>query len=160
MEEIRPIPGRPNYYATRDGRILSKKREEDCFLKLVPRFNKLTVTLFFDHIMKCEFVNRLVLSAFEGYPTDPWLCYANHKDGDPMNCNLDNLEWLICETTEDYDPEKSHRRGVLKPSVVRDRMTEAKLHQSDETKRKVQEGRRRYFNDKKRRETEGKTTTV
>lgn len=159
MEDIKQIPGRPNYYATRDGRILSKKREEDCYLKLVPRFNKLTVTLFYDHMMRCEFVNRLVLEAFVGFPADPWLCFANHKDGDPMNCSLDNLEWLVAETTEDYDPEKSHRKGVLRPDAVKKRMTEAKYHQSEETKRKIQESRKRYY-DKKRREKEGTPATV
>jgi hypothetical protein len=78
-------------------------------------------------------LNRIVLETFRGYPADPWLCVAHHLDGDRTNCRLDNLEWVVCETTAEYDPQKSHRRGVLKPDFTKDRMTEAKLHQSRET---------------------------
>lgn len=81
-------------------------------------------------------LNRLVLESFVGYPADPWLCVAHHKDGDRDNCELDNLEWYVCETTAEYDPAVSTRRGVLKPDFTKDRMSETKCHQSPETIKK------------------------
>ena len=53
------------------------------------------------------------------------------------DCRLDNLEWNICDTTDEYDPEVSHRRGVLKPEETKKRMTEAKYKQGQETIRKA-----------------------
>lgn len=157
--EIRPIPGKPLYYATSDGQILSKKRNKEAYLKQVLRFNKATVVLFYDRMMKTEFVNRLVLSAFVGYPADPWLCFAHNIDGNPENNSLDNLEWLIAETTEDYNPEISHRKGVLRPDEIKSKMTEAKYHQTEDTKRKIQESRKRTY-EQKRREKERTTGGV
>ena len=59
-----------------------------------------------------------------------------------MDCRLENLEWVICETTEEYDPTKSKRRGVKKPDFTREKMTEAKLKQSRETIQKAIDSRR------------------
>jgi hypothetical protein len=81
-------------------------------------------------------LNRLVLETFVGYPAEPWLCVVRHKDGDRMNCELDNLEWYICETTDEYDPSKSLRKGVLKPDFTKEKMGYSKMHQSKETIRK------------------------
>lgn len=156
MEDIREIPGRKNYFATRDGKILSKKRKEDAYLTQHMRFNKAVVVLYYDHMMRAEFVNRLILSAFVGFPADPWLCFAHNINGDPQDNRLENLEWLVAETTDEYDPAVSHRKGVLRPDAIKSKMTDAKLNQSDETKRKVREGRKRYFDRK--RAAEKRTT--
>ena len=101
------------------------------------RLGYLVVMLWNNNKLTQFYVSRLVLEVFRGYPTDPWLCYAHHKNGNLNDCRLDNLEWNICETTDEYDPEVSHRRGVLKPEETKKRMTEAKYKQGQETIRKA-----------------------
>lgn len=137
MEEIwRPVEGYPKYYVSNLGRVKSLKRFEPVIMARGK--NKLgytTVSLWNSEKKRLDIIHlsRIVLAAFRGYPADPWLCYANHIDGDLENCSLDNLEWEVCETTEEYNPEVSHRKGVLKPKSTKERMTEAKFHQSKET---------------------------
>ena len=137
-EVFKPINGYPGYYVSNLGRVKSEKRKNPIFLSQTKsRLGYVVVQV----ISKCKsitmHVSRLVLEAFVGFPADPWLCYAHHKDGDLSNCCIDNLEWIVCETTEEYDPEVSHRRGVLKPDTTKDRMTAAKYCQSRETIQKI-----------------------
>lgn len=143
-EVFKPINGYPGYFVSNLGRVRSDKRKTPIYMSI----NKSRLGYMLVEIMqKCRpitlYVSRLVLEAFEGYPADPWLCYAHHKDGDLTNCCLDNLEWIICETTEEYDPQKSHRRGVLKPDTTKERMVEGKYNQSRETIQKIVEARTR-----------------
>lgn len=139
-----PIKDYPGYYVSNKGNVMSKKRTETKLLaQRQSRLGYQLVVLCKNSRMASIQVNRLVLAAFEGYPADPWLCVAYHKDGNLQNCRLDNLEWMICETTDEYDPEISHRRGVLKPEPTKDRMSLAKYNQSEETIRKQMESRAR-----------------
>lgn len=110
--ECRPIPGWEGYYeASVDGRIWSVER-------LVPvrregwsprrihsremrqhRINggRLRVTLTKDNSVTGRgwFVHRLVLMAF--CPRDDMASLqVNHKDGNPSNNRLENLEWCTC----------------------------------------------------------------
>lgn len=139
VEEIfKPIEGYPGYYVSNLGRVQSRKRKDYIFLSMTKsRLGYKIVQV----VNRCNpitlYVARLVLAAFVGYPADPWLCYAHHKDGDLENCDIENLEWIVCETTAEYNPEKSHRRGVLKPDTTKSRMTESKLNQSQETIQKI-----------------------
>lgn len=143
IEEVfRPIEGYPGYYVSNLGRVQSRKRKEPIFLARVQ--SRLGYTIV-QVVNRCNpitlYVARLVLAAFVGYPADPWLCYAHHKDGDLENCCIDNLEWIVCETTDEYDPTVSHRRGVLKPDTTKARMSEAKYKQSKETIQKIIQAR-------------------
>lgn len=135
MEEVfKPIKGYPGYYVSNLGRVKSEKRDETKIMaKYTTSAGYAAAALFQGKKMRIIQLNRIVLETFRGYPADPWLCVAHHLDGDRTNCRLDNLEWVVCETTADYDPQKSHRRGVLKPDFTKDRMTEAKYHQSRES---------------------------
>lgn len=133
-EEYRPIDGFPGYYISNRGNVMSIKRKEPILIaQMKSRLGYKIVMLWGDKKLSTLYVARLVLAAFEGYPTEPWLCYAHHKNGDINDCRLENLEWVICETTDEYDPKKSHRKGVLKPKTTHDRMSEAKQKQSKHT---------------------------
>lgn len=137
-EVFKPIPGFPGYYVSNLGRIKSMKRKEPIIMSTHnTRLGYLVVMLWNNNKLTQFYVSRLVLEVFRGYPTDPWLCYAHHKNGNLNDCRLENLEWNICETTDEYDPEVSHRRGVLKPDETKKRMTEAKYKQGQETIRKA-----------------------
>ena len=137
-EEFRPIEGDPGYLVSNMGRILSLKRREPVLLSIRQNRTGYAEGEVFSH-GKVRFINigREVLAAFRGYPADPWLCVVKHVNGDLMDCRLDNLEWVICETDETYDPELSKRKGVLKPEHTKDRMSDAKCNQSAETIRKA-----------------------
>ena len=143
VEEYRRIKDFPDYLVSNLGNIKSTKRGGRIMSYSITRYGYKVVIVCANNKMNTLYVAREVLAAFKGYPADPWLCIARNIDGDRLNCNLDNLEWLVCETTEEYDPSKSHRRGVLKPGETKSRMTEAKYNQSEETKLKQVESRRR-----------------
>lgn len=135
MQEIfKPIDGYLGYYVSNMGRVLSKKRIEPIILSTHKmRLGYNTVQMWNKNKLDTLYISRLVLAAFEGYPAEPWLCYAHHKNGNLDDCRLENLEWIVCETTDEYDPKVSHRRGVLKPDLTKEKMTLAKLNQSKDT---------------------------
>ena len=139
MEEIfKPINGFPGYFVSNMGRVQSRKRYEPIFLSICrSRLGYPIVQLWQGMKLTTIYLGRLVLETFVGFPAEPWLCYAHNKNGDINDCRLENLEWLICETTDEYDPKVSHKKGVLKPKATKDRMTAAKYKQSNETIQKA-----------------------
>lgn len=145
MEEIfKPIQGFQGYFISNYGRVKSAKRKNEVILTLQKsRLGFVIVMIYQGDRLVTLYVSRLVLEAFKGYPTDPWLCVAHNKDGDLSNNRLDNLEWLICSTNEEYDPEKSHKKGVLRPDETKARMTAAKFRQSRDTIEKAIISRRK-----------------
>lgn len=150
MEEIRPtkIPG---YEISSEGRVFSTKtgeRKELSSFKNMKTGQRMVMLSYRGKSM-VKYVSRLVAEAFIGFPSEDHLCVVYNINGDKMDCRLSNLEVVICETTEDYDPAKSKRRGVLRPSETLKRMSEAKCHQSPETIRKQAESRRRTCNERK-----------
>ncbi len=149
-EEFRPIVGHPGYYVSNLGRVKSKKYEKERILSNTLSRHGYRLVQLVEHCKPIfHQVGRLVLESFVGFPADPWLCYVHHKNGDLSDCTLDNMEWVICETTKDYDPEKSHRRGVLKPDTTKARMTEAKCNQSRETIDKITKARQQTMLNKR-----------
>ena len=142
-ETFKPMIGWPGYFVSDMGRVLSLKRREPAILTICKnRTGYAIVEVYHRKKINFLYVAREVLSTFRGYPAEPWLCVAHHLNGDTMDCRLENLEWVICETTEEYDPTKSKRRGVKKPDFTREKMTEAKLKQSRETIQKAIDSRR------------------
>lgn len=93
---IRTIKGRELYFTT------SKLDER----KHLPRYS---VQLWKNNQAKLFPVHRLVATAFipnpEGKPT------VNHKDGNPLNNNVDNLEW----TTYSENQKHAYANGLVKP---------------------------------------------
>ena len=135
MEEIfKPIAGYPGYFVSNKGRIMSKKRVNPVIMSIhKTRLGVNECLLWRDGKLDSVYLARTVLSTFIPYPTAPWLCYCHHINGNLDDCRLENLEWIVCETTDEYDPSKSHRKGVLKPDVTKKKMTESKYKQSRET---------------------------
>ena len=141
--------GYPGYYVSNMGRVQSRKREYPIIMQQRMRHGCMVVAVWERKKLITVYVARAVLSAFRGYPADPWLCVANHLNGNKEDCTLSNLEWYVCQTTDEYDPEVSHRRGVLKPEFTKERMTESKRFQSEDTKKKIIESRNRTLKSKK-----------
>lgn len=139
MEEIfKPIAGHPGYFVSNMGRVQSLKRYEPMFLSICKsRLGYPIVQLWSGKKLTTLYLGRLVLETFLGFPADPWLCYAHNKNGDILDCRLENLEWIVCETTDEYDPNVSHKKGVLKPRTTKDRMTAAKFKQDKDTIQKA-----------------------
>lgn len=136
-EEFKEIMGFPGYWVSNLGRIMSTKRKKPMILaKTTNNQGYPSASLWQKGELFTIQMNRLVLETFKGYPAEPWLCVAHHIDGDRMNCDLDNLEWYICETTAEYDPKKSLRKGILKPDFTKEKMTSSKYNQSEDTVRK------------------------
>ena len=135
MKEIfKPIVGRPAYLVSNLGRVMSCKRRAPVLLSIRKnRVGYAEVEVFTNSKISFLNVAREVLAAFEGFPADPWLCVAKHKNGDLMDCRLDNLEWVVCETDDSYDPTESKRRGIKKPEHTKQKMSESKFNQDPET---------------------------
>lgn len=131
--DFRDLPDYPGYMACRDGFIVSFKRRIPQVLKTGYVRGVVTVPLCKDGGLHVRQLAREILTAFVPFPADPWLCFVKYKDGDQRNCRLDNLEWFVAETGDDYNPALSHRKGVLRPDFTKDRMAEAKKHQSRES---------------------------
>lgn len=98
--KVKPIPGYPHYYVSKDGRVWSEKRGYktkpyfDFGQWLKPRLFRgyLTVTLSKNGKGKRIKIHQLVLETYVGpRPPDHIAC---HWDGDKLNDHLDNLSWV------------------------------------------------------------------
>jgi hypothetical protein len=104
MPEIVLIPGFPDYGATRDGRIFSKKRGQWRELRLHSKGkggNYLKVKLYDSHGGYEQIaVHKLIASTFIGPEPEPQgadrpdRIVVNHKDFQTTKNEVSNLEWL------------------------------------------------------------------
>ena len=102
----------PNYEVSDKGEVRSKDRialRKGEFVKLKGKTlkpslanNYLRVTLYNgDRHNFCQvFIHRLVAMAFIDNPDN--LPYVNHKDENPRNNNVDNLEWCTAKYNSNY----------------------------------------------------------
>jgi DNA-binding XRE family transcriptional regulator len=91
-----PIPDFPGYYATKDGRIWSTKRnwKNKSFYLLSPRINRygyLCVELYRNRKKNQQRVHSLILKTFVG--PRPLKLGCRHKDSNKLNNKLSNLCW-------------------------------------------------------------------
>lgn len=103
MPEIVLIPGFPDYGATSDGRIFSRKRGAGCWRELAARsknkeskYLKIKIYDSPGHYITTG-VHRLVALTFIGPPpdsTDGYRMEVNHKDFQTTKNEVGNLEWL------------------------------------------------------------------
>lgn len=150
MEEWRDIKGYEGLYqVSNEGRVKSLERDwtvgkggnrhkDETIMKLQksPRgYYRLTLTK--DGIETYKLVHRLVAEAFienpNGYP------FINHKDENPSNNSVENLEWC----TPLYNNTYNDRHLKAAPKISKSRMgqpspTKGKK-MSDETKKKLSE---------------------
>lgn len=106
----REIPGYEGLYAaSTDGTILSLKttrsRRQGPLKPYRNEAGYLRVNLFKNGRMRHEYVHRLVAKAF--LPNPEGLAVVNHKDADPTNNRVENLEW--CD--QKYNIGESRRMG-------------------------------------------------
>lgn len=92
MSECKPIKGyEGKYFIYADGRVWSNYRKPK-FLKLqIKRRGYLGVSLHKGKKLVNKRINRLVAEAFIPNPLNK--PYTNHKDGNPKNNNVSNIEW-------------------------------------------------------------------
>lgn len=102
MEKWKDIPGYENHYQISSlGRVRSLKRkgkrEEKILNQALSKGVKrkegyLSVVLSKNSIQKTHFVHRLVANNFTEKPEG--ILQINHKDGNKLNNNCENLEWV------------------------------------------------------------------
>lgn len=111
MEEWKTIPDYNDYQVSNLGRVKSLKNKKERIL--IPQdcnsYDKhQKVTLSKNGKSKKFFVHRLVMITFN--PVDNMnKLQVNHKDGNPLNNRLDNLEWVT--ETQNFE----HYKNILIP---------------------------------------------
>ena len=103
VDEIKQIYGYENYYVSKSGKVFSGNKE----LRQYSNKGYSLVYLYKDTKRKKYFVHRLVATAFipnsENYP------FINHKDENPKNNNVMNLEWCTAKYNTNYSSRNEKR---------------------------------------------------
>ena len=112
MKEIwKSIKQYPNYEVSNLGRVKRiphKYRKTELILK--PQETKngyLRVNLYKNNRMFHVFIHRLVLGAFQGYNKTKVI--VNHRDSNPKNNILTNLEWCTTQENVKYSFEHGNK---------------------------------------------------
>ena len=95
-EQYKAIPYAPKYYVSRTGKVLSTKGKQPRILRFKKGEKYKGVTLRVNKVSVPYDVHRLVADMYIPKPPDPTgeVLEVHHKDFDPANNNVDNLEWL------------------------------------------------------------------
>lgn len=104
------------------------------------------VTLTKDGVSKTVFVHRLVAEAF--IPNDKGLPYINHIDEDKTNNFVENLEWCTAQYNSTYGKAKQKQAAKLIGRPL-----------SEEHKRKIAEGVKRFYKSKAERREDADSNT-
>lgn len=116
MEIWKQIKGY-NYKVSNHGRIISSiyrpchiiSKGDILLRNVITSKGYCVVSLYKDRKVKQRRVHQLVLEAFVDNPLD--LPSINHKDGNPLNNHIDNLEWC----TSSYNQQHAYDTGLRKP---------------------------------------------
>lgn len=102
MEEIwKPIEGYEDYEISNYGRVKSLKYGKEKIKSLwIKKKGYRNIVLYKDGKGKSELVHRLVAQAFIPNPDN--LPFINHKDENPSNNHVDNLEWCTNYYNSNY----------------------------------------------------------
>ena len=103
------------YMITKDGKVISlcDNKGNKRFKIIKPRIMKngyLCVNLWKKCKVKTKKIHRLVAETY--IPNNDNLPCVNHKDGNKLNNNVENLEWC----TYSYNSKEVVRLGLFKPS--------------------------------------------
>jgi len=106
---LRSIPGFQHYYATEDGRIFSEKRKEIIELKGSVSADGYQVVQLMNNNKKEKYrVHRIIALTWLSNLRN--LEIVNHKDGNKLNNNVNNLEWV----THSENSKHAHMTGLVK----------------------------------------------
>jgi hypothetical protein len=107
---MKPIEGYPDYYVTEDGQVISHKGKKPRALKPGAHNNGSqiyhSVTLRKDNKSHQKLVHRLVAEAYIPNPGNK--SQVNHKDRNPTNNNVENLEWTTPQENSSHANAKWH----------------------------------------------------
>ena len=107
MEDRVQILSHPKYTVTSDGRVINSKGEEK--IPHIDKYGYLKTDLYKDGKRSTKRISRLVAEAFIPNPANK--PEVNHKDGNKLNNNVDNLEWA----TKSENMLHAYRTGLAKP---------------------------------------------
>ena len=170
FEVWKPIPGYENYEVSSEGRVRSLERWENLksggcrfrkgrLLKLVDRGKGYKcVSIFNDEGHKLAAVHRLVSEAFIPNPNN--LPCVNHKDENPSNNNISNLEWCDYQYNNSYG---NHNKKIVEVQVKKGHYNPKystlltglslkevkKLYYEDNKEKQLEKQKIRYQNKKK-----------
>jgi hypothetical protein len=104
-QPIKKIEGHEEYSITNNGRVFSHKWGK--FKEVKPQLTEKgyhKVWLYKDKKRSMHFVHRLVLKTF-GEPVEGKYV-VNHKDGNPLNNFIENLEWVTPKENDTHAREQ------------------------------------------------------
>lgn len=139
----KPIVGYENYLISTTGIITNKKTGRQ--LKQREKKGYMEVNIYNKGKRKTMLVHRLVAQAFIPNPSN--LPQVNHKDENPRNNNVDNLEWCTQKYNNNYGTYKERARkrmlennpfrGKHHTTESKEKMRMAKLGKPSKRKRKI-----------------------
>ena len=163
MEEWRPIVGYEGLYeVSNTGQVRSLDKYDSMnrfyegrILKLfADRLGYLSVVLYSNSKRKHYLVHRLVAEAFIPNPDN--LPQVNHRDENPSNDNVDNLEWCDGKYNVNYGTRIDRIRDIRLKNGTYTGLSKEEYHKKyyEENKEKIIEQHREYYekNKEKRRE--------
>lgn len=106
--EWKRIPGFERYSVSTDGQVKSHHGKEKILSQSDNGNGYKKVYLSMPYEKRKMFVHRLVALAFIPNPND--LPFINHKDENPSNNNVDNLEWCDQKYNMNYGTLKQRQR--------------------------------------------------
>lgn len=117
IEEIwKVIEGYPNYQVSNKGRIKSTVHKKELILSPRKEWNgRLFVNLYKNKKMKSVKIHRLVAKAFIPNPEN--FTQINHKDENPVNNNVENLEWCDAKYNMTYNNLQSRQHLLQKRKI-------------------------------------------
>lgn len=94
-------------YFFRKGKIISNRKHKNGYIQ---------ITLTENGIQYTKFIHVLLAEAFIPNPNN--LCLVNHKDENPSNNSLDNLEWCDYSYNANYSIEKIRKAHEKEQKAV------------------------------------------
>lgn len=130
------IPLYPNYAISKDGNLISLLNAGNykkwTILKGDPKKNKIGGYVYSrveeaDGESTLIFKHRAIGLAFLSYETDPEKLTVNHKDGNPLNNDLSNLEWISYRDNNLHAINTGLRNINLRAIIVTDDKTKKEM---------------------------------